>query len=198
MQRYPKKRNGDEYYPSNMEWVVNDRGDQVYARNRRRCEIYPNRIQNVFARDASGNYYYAKDIKGDEYYPVRGNQSLFLMAGINNLKLARYADGSERYPQDSKGNEYYFREGKKHPLLMRRNTGEFYLARSRKGHELIPWNHLQEYVSNEPCVYSRDSNGNTVYLKESVLPQAFKTLIRCLCHISVICPNVTGCHTRFY
>lgn len=198
MKRYPKKRNGDEYYPANVEWVVNLNGKEVYARNRRGGEIYPNRDRNLFARNVSGDCYYAKDEKGDEYYPVRGNQSVFLMNPVTkSIRLALYGDGSERYPRDRRGNEYYFTE-EKHPLLIRKNTGEFYLAKSRNGHELIPWNHLQEYVSSEPCVYSKDSNGNTVYLKESTLPGAFKALIRCICHISVICPNVTGCHTRFY
>lgn len=193
-QPYPKRRNGDEYYPAGCKFVVDERGKEVYARDRKGNQLYPKRDTNVFAQDSSGDQYYAQDLKGDEYYPVRGDQSLFVIDAINrNIRLALYADGTQRYPQDSRGNEYYFKE-QENPLLMRRNTGERYLARSKSGQELIPWNHLQEFISNEPCIYSTDSNGNTVYLKESSLPGAVKTLMRCICHINVVCPNVTGCH----
>lgn len=198
MRAYPKRRNGDEYYVRGFSFLVGDYGREVYARDRKGNQLYPKRDTNIFARDASGDYYYAKDAKGNEHYPIRGNQSLFVIDHVNQrIRLALYADGTQRYPSDSKGNEYYFKESR-HPFVMRRNSGEKYLAKSKAGRELIPWNHMQEYVSDEPCVYSRDANGNTVYLKESELPRAFKALIRCICHISVICPNVTGCHTRFY
>lgn len=199
MRKYPKKRNGDEYYPKTGDNFVVDRdGKEIYARDRTGKELYPNREDNVFARDATGDFYYAKDARGNEYYPVRGNRSLFIVDHTNqNIRLALMADKTQRYPQDGKGNEYYWRENGE-PLLMRTSTGERYLAKSRNGHALIPWNYMKDYISNEPCVYSKDSNGNTVYVKESAFPPAFKALIRCICHISVICPKVTGCHTRFY
>lgn len=200
MRSYPKRRSGSEYYPARSKtgFVVNESGKEMYAVDRKGCQLYPNRDRQIFARDCSGDFYYAKDAQGNEYYPVRSNQSLFLIDSVNSrIRLALYADGTQRYPQDARGNEYYFKD-REHPFLMKKHSGESYLARSKNGHELIPWNHIQDYISNEPCVYSRDSNGNTVYLKESEIPQAFKALIRCLCHISVICPNVTGCHTRCY
>lgn len=199
MQKYPKRRNGDEYYPKGeANFVVNRDGKEIYARDRRGNQIYPNREHNIFAQDCAGDYYYAKDARGNEYYPIRDNRSLFIIDHTNkNIRLALMVDGTQRYPKDAKGNEYYLRENKQ-PLLMRKSSGERYLAKSRNGHALIPWNYIQDYISEEPCVYSRDTDGNTVYVKESAFPPAFKALIRCICHISVICPNVTGCHTRFY
>lgn len=199
MRAYPRKRNGDEYYPKQgPPFLTDEYGKQVYARDRKGNQIYPDRDQNVFAMDATGDFYYAKDLHGNEYYPVRKNKSLFITDKENKrILLALYADRTQRYPKDGKGNEYYLRD-EKEPFLMRRNSGESYLAKSRNGTVLIPWNFLKEYIGEEPCVYSRDADGNTVYVKESAFPPACKALIRIICHISVICPNITGCHTRFY
>ena len=200
MKKYPKRRNGDEYYPrAFISFVRNEYGVECYAIDRKGNQIYPNRERNIFARNASGNYYYAKDVNGNEYYPVRNNKSLYFLDPENQLiRLALKADGTQRYPIDSKGNEYYWKKEGKQPFLLRRNTGEIYLARSKNGHELIPWNYLQEFIGEDPCVFARDANGNTVYIKESTFPTAFRALIRCICHISVICPNVTGCHTNLF
>lgn len=197
MQKYPKKRNGDEYYPANKStFVTTEYGKELYARDRKGNELYPNRAVNIFARDGMGELYYAKDAKGNEYYPSRQNQSLFLIDPINkNIKLALYKDGTQRYPTDSKGNEYYLQENEQ-PYLMRKRSGEYYLAKSKNGQELIPWNYLQEFVGKNPCIYSKDAYGNTVYLKESEFSPAAKALIRCICHMSVMCPKIARCHTR--
>lgn len=191
---------GDEYYPprSPKPFVVDASGRERYARDAQGNEKYPQRLETPFARDAAGEGYYARDALGNEYYPVRNNRALFLHDPVRGgIRLALMADGTQRYPCDAKRNEYYWQDQGK-PMLLRKNTGHVYLARSKNGHELIPWNHLQESVGPEPCVFSKDANGNTVYLRESDFPPPFKALIRCLCHISVICPRVTGCHTRFY
>lgn len=183
-------------YPSDALFAVDENGTEQYARDEQGNQVYPRRNHDIFARDCTGEYYYAKDVAGNEYYPVRDGRSLFLVDAVNSrIRLALMADGTQRYPKDAKGNEYYLKEGDK-PFLLRRGTGETYLARSKNGHEMIPWNHLQEFVGDEPCVFSKDGEGNTVYMRESEFPQAFKALIRCICHISGICPNVTGRHTR--
>lgn len=199
MRKYPKRLNGDEYYPTrNPNFVVDEYGKEHYARDKKGNELYPNRDMNIFARDGSGNFYYARDVKGNEYYPIWQNQSLFLIDPVNkNIRLALYKDGTQRYPKDAKGNEYYLLENKE-PLLLRKSNGDYYLAQSKNGHELIPWNYFMKYVKAEPCIYSKDAYGNTVYLKESEFSPAFKALIRIICQISVICPKVTGCHSRIY
>ena len=199
MQNYPKRRNGDEYYPRGFHaFLRNKNGKEYYARDCKGNQIYPKRDRNVFARDASGNYYYAKTVFGDEYYPIQKNKSLYLIDPENQvIRLALKADGTQRYPTDAKGNEYYWCHQEKGPFLLRQSTGEHYLAQNKNGHKLIPWNHLQDFIGEDPCVFSKDANENTVYIKESTFPPAFRALIRCICHISVICPNVTGCHTRF-
>lgn len=197
MRSYPR-RWGSEYYPSTGEFVVNNFGKEIYARDKRGNQIYPNRNQNIFARDATGDYYYAKDFLNNEYYPVKNNRSLFITDPINmNIRLALYADGSQRYPTDSRGNEYYLRENGQ-PILMRRKNGDYYLAKNKNGHMLVPWNYMKEYIGNEPCVYSKDAAGNSIYVKESAVPPALKALVRCICYISIICPRIAGCNTNFY
>lgn len=128
MRRYPRRRgNGDEFYPREG-FLEDETGRQVYAHARSGRQLYPKR-GSVFARDRSGNFYYAKDADGHEYYPVRDNRSLYLMDPVNQrIRLALYTDGTQRYPRDAKDNEYYWREEQDRPFLMRRSTGEQYLA----------------------------------------------------------------------
>lgn len=194
-ERYPKRR-GREYYPRGACFLTDEDGNEVYAVDEAGNQLYPNRDGDVFARDRTGRPYYAKDAAGNEYYPVRKGRSLFLLDARNEIRTALAADGTQRYPADSKGNEYYWRRDDE-PFLLRKGTGEAYLARSKNGNELIPWNRMREYAGDEPCIYAKDSEGNTVYVKESDFPGACKALIRCLCHVSVICPKMTQCHTRF-
>lgn len=163
---YRRRWNGDEYYPRGK-FITDKYGKEIYARDRNRNEFYPKRKDVVFARDNSGTFYYAKDSMGNEIYPVKKNRSIFIRDSLNpNIKLALNADGSQRYPADSKGNEYYLTEDGK-PFLLRKQNGEIYYAKNRKGHPMIPWNHIQNVCENEPLIYMRDSVDNLVYMKES-------------------------------
>lgn len=225
---YPKGGNGDEYYYPSGRFLTDEGGGEIYARDRGGKQLYPRlersgfRLRSfrrrsgedpepstrAFACDASGDRYYARDAAGDEYYPLWRDRSLCLTAAwvgegggecVERPRPALRADGTERYPTDSGGDEYYWREvDGKTPRLLRMGTGETYLASNRNGHALIPWNRLQEHVGEEPCVYTRDAGGNTVYVRESAFPPAYQAIVRCVCHLSVICPKLTGCHTRFY
>ena len=192
---YPRKRNGDEFYPKD-EFIKDRFGRETYARDRKGNQLYPKRSKRVFARDRSGEFYYAKDNMGNEHYPIIKNKSVFIQDSLNaNMKLALGADGSQRYPSDSKGNEYYLTENQI-PFLMRNQNGEVYFAKNRKGYPMIPWNYLHQVADNEPLVYVRDSAGNLVYVKESLFPSALHLLIRCMCNASLICPRFDECITK--
>lgn len=193
MKTYPKRRNGDEYYPANGAFLVDPSSRELYARDRKGNELYPK--SGSFAKDPEGSFYYARDVHGNELYPVQKRKSILLSKGHH----ARYADGAQRYPTDSNGNEYYLTCGENNePYLMRKASGETYLAKNKNGQTLIPWNHLHEFISNDPHVCSKDAAGNNVYVNESAFPPALQALIRCLCHISIICPRMVGCNTRLY
>ena len=94
----------------------------------------------------------------------------------NNVKLAFNIDGSQRYPTDSKGNEYYLKDNDM-PFLMKNQNGQVFFAKTCKGYEMIPWNHLQYFVQNEPLVWTKDSADNLVYIKESNFPPTLHPLI---------------------
>lgn len=178
-----KKKKGREH--ASFQTLAN--GREVYARDRRGAEIYP---ETTFAKDERGEPYYARDADGHEYYPLRKKRSLPIPGG----KPARYRDGTERYPTDDRGNEYYWkRDGV--PYLMKDATGRPYLAKTRKGHALIPWNFLQDYVTNEPYRCSVDSDKNFVYVNEVDLSPFCKLVMRCVCNVIVLCPSAFGCVT---
>lgn len=194
---YPRKRNGDEYYPKG-EFVKDRFGREAYARDRNGNQIYPKGKKRLFARDDSGEFYYARDNRGNEYYPIVKNQSVLIRDFKNpSVKLAIDIDGNQRYPTDSKGNEYYLTENEI-PYLMRNKDGETFFAKNRNGHPMIPWNFLQLVADSQPLVYFRDSAGNLVYVKESVVPPTLQPFIRCMCYITLLCPHHEDCITRCF
>lgn len=188
---YRKNWKGDERYP-NGEFLSNDQGKQIYARDRKGNQYYPKRNKNVFARDGFDECYYAKDKFGNEYYPIKNKKSLLVKDSLNsNVRLALYADGTQRYPIDSKGNEYYLTDENQRPFILKKKDGEVYFAKNRKGYPMIPWNCIENI--NEPLVYTWDSAGNLVYIKESLFPTVLHPLIRFVCNVTVICPRYEGC-----
>lgn len=188
--RYPKSFRGDEYYPRRSKEFYTDplTGDQVYATDRKGNERYPKRKCNYFARNRFGREYYARDSKRNEFYPKLGGKSRFIYDPYN-VKIARFADGTQRYPTDQRGNEYYLRhEGKPFPL--RDAKGVIYWAKTRRGHEMIP----KEYVENEKgIVFFKDAEGNFVYVKN--LNKTMERMFRCICEILMICPPITAIMT---
>lgn len=194
MNEYPKRRNGNEYYPKGCKGFVQlMNGGERYALDCRGNELYPKRKENVFARDKWGREYYAKEKNGDEMYPLVNKQSLFIIdPQTMSVKVARNADGKEKYPRDSKDNEYYLRK-EQVPFLLKDKQGEPYLAQSRQGHNLIPWNVLQDYMDGEkPYVHTKDAGGNSIYTDQSNLHPLVQILVRCVCQVMVICPPVAG------
>ncbi|GIY04387.1 uncharacterized protein CDAR_54211 [Caerostris darwini] len=194
MKYYPKRRNGDEYYPRGCNTFVVDRiGTELYARDRRGNQFYPRRRHNIFAKTRHGFEYYAKDNAGNEKYPVIQKRSLLIIDPQTHIvKLARFADGTQRYPHDMKGNEYYLRE-KGLPYLLQNSEGKPYLAKSFRGAPFIPWNYFQEYSLNDHLhTPGKDAAGNTIYVDERNLPPWLQNLVRCMCEIVVICPAVAG------
>ena len=179
---YPKRRNGDEYYPkSQTPFVMEDDGRERYARDHDGNEMYPKRKNNLFAKNAMGEEYYAQDKVGNELYPCFHGQSILIPG-----RLARYANGNQRYPTDAKGNEYYLQDQGK-PYLMRQKDGETYLAKTRKGIPMIPWNSMK-VTDDKPYMCTQDASGNCVYVHETDLPQSLKMFCNCLCQCVTLCP----------
>lgn len=182
MKEYPRRRNGDEYYTkSSNPFVVDADGKERYARDHKGNELYPNRKNNLFARNQHHEEFYARDSLGNETYPSVNGQSILIPG-----RLARFANGNQRYPTDAKGNEYYLKDSGV-PYLLRQNDGSTYLARSRKGIPMIPWNSLR--VSDDtPYICSKDAAGNCVYVHETDLPENLKMICNCLCQCVSQCP----------
>lgn len=195
MKEYPKNRKGSEYYPSRCnEFATDSAGKEFYARDFSGNEFYPKkRKTNLFARNEIGIRYYAKDKNGNEFYPLRDNCSVLIEDPETKLfVLAMYADGKQRYPVDKKGNEYYLKL-ENSPILLRSADGSHYLARSRRGHPFIPWNHVGDYLkTDDPHIYTKDGIGNGVYCNEKHLPEKMQKLLQCLCDTLVICPPLTA------
>lgn len=192
MEKYPKRRNGNEYYPKGRQGyvVLSDARGERYVRDKHGNECYLYRKQFKFLRDQFGSEYYARDKDGHEYYPIVKKRSLLIMLDTQTVRIAKYSDGTERYPRDVKGNEYYLlRENV--PYLMKTHEGEDYLARNRRGCILIPWNHLHGYAMNveTPYIYSRDANGTLVYVNEINFTTTQQTALRYLCAILTFCPT---------
>lgn len=183
---YPKRRNGSEYYSKATEpFLKGENGRERYARDKNGNELYPRRKHNLFARNEKGQMYYARDRDGNEFYPCLNGQSIVIPG-----RIAKFANNTQRYPSDAKGNEYYLQhEGE--PYLLRQESGETYLAKTRKGIPMTPWNELH-VNDNKPYVCTRDAAGNCVYVHETDLPPSLKSICNCLCHCVTICPSVLG------
>lgn len=192
MKKYPKRRNGDEFYPKTFrDFLKDELGNERYARNKRGSEMYPKRREKIFARDKRGLEYYATDAEGDEMYPIVRNQSKFIInASTQRVKIARFKNGTQRYPSDDKGNEYYLRdEGT--PFLLRTSKGNTYLAKNRRGIVMIPWNCFNQFSNgNVPYAPFVDAGGNVVYVNHENVSRVANAFLRCLCEMIVICPTV--------
>lgn len=193
MERYPVRRNGNEYYPKGMKGFVKRGGVETYARDRYGNQLYPRRKEHVFARSRGGKEYYARDKDGNETYPIVNDKSLLIVdPDTFEVKVALTTDGTERYPRDAKGNEYYLRRSEV-PYLLKNGRGEEYLAKSRQGNHLIPWNLLQEHMDGDkPHVYLKDTAGNAVYANQTDFSPFAQALCNCICQFILMCPPITG------
>ncbi|GBO12058.1 hypothetical protein AVEN_37908-1 [Araneus ventricosus] len=189
--QYPRRRNGSEYYSRGRKpFVVDPGGKERYAQDKIGNEIYPKRKLKQFARDKYFQEYYARDSKNNEFYPIKKRYSVVIQTK-DGYKLAKWADGLQRYPTDVKGNEYYLTQNGE-PILIYQEDGKPYFAKNKRGISQIPWNALQEYVSEaESHVEAKDALGNQVFLNRNEIPKSSaNSVCRCLCEIMTICPSV--------
>lgn len=176
-------------------FVLDANGSQRYKTDGMGNDVYRRR-DPPFACDANNRYFYGCDCAGNQFYPIRNKKSVFIADPHTGTPIfAKYADGTQRYPTDDLNNEYYMTVNNE-PYLLRKPNGEVYLAKTRKGSEMIPWNCANNYFTDEPHIYMRDAAGNSVYIKETQIPRVFQSLIRCICQISVICPKFITCTTK--
>lgn len=186
MKEYPKRRNGSEYYPKNCQEFAGR-----YAKDKDGNDFYPRSINNLFVKNQSGNFIYARDKHGNEFYPIIKNKSVVLLdPSTLDHQIARDANGNELYPKDGYGNEYYLTKNGK-PYLLRKADGSTYFAKTYKGSILIPWNHVA--IDEKPLLFGKDAAQNLIYMSESDLPKPLKVVIRCLCHIAILCPKECVC-----
>lgn len=180
-----------------MKSFISEPGNgERYARDKHGNEIYPNRKQNIFARNKYYKEYYARDAEGNEFYPVMDGRCILIHNDEGGTQLAILADGTQRYPKDKRGNEYYLRHEVK-PYLLRQQDGQRYLAKNRRGSQLIPWNHLLDYAQDETKYsYCKDSEGNGVYIHKSELPTSMKLACNCICRLAVAHPGAFPCCLR--
>lgn len=185
---YPKRRNGDEYYPGgDAKFLKNERGDEVYARDRKGNELYPRTKRLVLiAKDRFGREYYARDKAGNQIYPLWRRRSVPIRR--DDPVAAVTKEGSQRYLVDDRGNEFYWKRGDE-PVVLKNESGDEYLARTRNGREMIPWNYLSRVTPEEhPLMSARDVNGNLVYFKRSDVSRGVEGLFRCMCELLLVLP----------
>lgn len=188
---YPTRRNGDQYYPRE-EYLRNESGDEIYARDRKGNEFYPRRPKRL-ARDRHGIEYYARDCEGNDVYLLRRNRSVVMRDGAGEPTLAKTSTGRLRYPRDRRGNEYYpLRAGE--PLLMVDEYGTPCYARNRAGREMVPRKILESTTSEEErrqnWKRTRDVARNEVYVWCDDDDGKCFSLWKCTCELLLLTPVV--------
>lgn len=113
----------------------------------------------IFARDSSGNVFYARNAEGDELYPVLDGRSVFL----------KDADGRQHYAKNRYGDEFYFADPETNkPVPLTDSDGRPVYARSLSGDEVYPMYNRDEipFIHGDVPVYAEKRNGEFFYPKD--------------------------------
>lgn len=191
MSNYPKRSNGDEYYPRRLKrYLKDENGHEYYARDRLGNELYPTggKLLGQFVW-RNGRKRYARDKDGNEIYFVRKRKSV-VISDKDRPVPAKTSSGCEKYPTDGRGNQYYLVQNGT-PVMMKDELGNAYFAKSRSDRLLIPWNH--EPPTDRQWRIRRDANANRVY---SIAPDGEDScssgVLKCLCELVWMLPIIAG------
>lgn len=173
---YYKTKNGKETYSyvKNQPIFIKDvLGNQIYARDAKKNQIYPSKGY-PFAKNKFGKFYYATDENSDEFYPKRGSNLMIRENGA--VLIAHFKSMRQRYPIDRFGNNYFPIDANNKPFYLLDEYKNMYYPKTKRNYLMslekslsdgtICFNKKRDYLNN--IYYTNDGNDRLRFLSELI------------------------------